>query len=302
MELDLLEEEQVFGDNKLDIFNVYGTKAAITDFAILLGGYVSPHNHTDEGNYRIYRTGYWWTKSYFEDNNASVVEKDGNSTWHNVNFRRGGARPALPYSLISFIPSNRMRGNSGIKEVEYGEYPQWVVPENISSELERAYNNKRIRITGKKYTTDSIECGVYIYPLKPRTHTEYEYNGNKYIRFVGDSNCDGKILSDGRQIKCRQSYWVKVEPIVWLVDEKKDIAITKSILVSGIQFNNTRDYKGDFKSTDMYKFMNTYMVQDMFDNISLNNINKEEAKDKEFKSIDNKMSDIKKRIRRLQER
>ena len=31
-----LTEKQVFGDNRLEIFEKYGTKCAITDFSILL--------------------------------------------------------------------------------------------------------------------------------------------------------------------------------------------------------------------------------------------------------------------------
>ena len=36
-----LTDEQIFGNNQLDIISRYGTKCAITDFSILLGGYVS---------------------------------------------------------------------------------------------------------------------------------------------------------------------------------------------------------------------------------------------------------------------
>ena len=37
----LLEKERVIGKNSSFIFKRYGTQTAITDFAILLGGYVS---------------------------------------------------------------------------------------------------------------------------------------------------------------------------------------------------------------------------------------------------------------------
>ena len=48
MDLDFtfLDEEQVFGDKQLDIIKKYGTKCAITDFSILLGGYVSEDYYT----------------------------------------------------------------------------------------------------------------------------------------------------------------------------------------------------------------------------------------------------------------
>ena len=45
-----LTEEQVFGDKQLDILKKYGTKAAITDFSILLRSYVSSNVYTNEEN------------------------------------------------------------------------------------------------------------------------------------------------------------------------------------------------------------------------------------------------------------
>lgn len=119
-----LTDEQIFGNNQLDIISRYGTKCAITDFSILLGGYVSSDYYTSEGNTRKDRTCWWWTKSSDGDNDAHVVNKSGYRNWHSVNLRSGGARLALPYSSIQSISSNGVRGTSGIKEIEYGEYPQ----------------------------------------------------------------------------------------------------------------------------------------------------------------------------------
>ena len=72
-----LMEEQIFGSSALDIIKKYGTKCAITDFSILLGGYVSQDNYTNEGNQKKNRTGWWWTKTPV-DESARVVFKDGN--------------------------------------------------------------------------------------------------------------------------------------------------------------------------------------------------------------------------------
>ena len=137
-----LTDEQIFGNNQLDIISRYGTKCAITDFSILLGGYVSSDYYTSEGNTRKDRTGWWWTKSSDGDNDARVVDRNSNRRWTHVDLRYGGARPALPYSSIQSISSNGVRGANGIKEIEYGEYPQTIVDENYSRELERAYNNR----------------------------------------------------------------------------------------------------------------------------------------------------------------
>ena len=44
-----LTNEQIFGNNKLDIIKHYGTKCTITDFSILLGGSVSLDYYTSGG-------------------------------------------------------------------------------------------------------------------------------------------------------------------------------------------------------------------------------------------------------------
>ena len=258
-----LTDEQIFGNNQLDIISRYGTKCAITDFSILLGGYVSSDYYTSEGNTRKDRTGWWWTKSSDGDNDARVGLKNGDIYWDIVNRRNGGARPALPYSSIQSISSNGVRGTSGIKEIIYGEYPQTIVDENYSRELERVYNNGSLKTTGKNYTTDSVSYQDTDTSFRARAHTEYEYNGSKYIRFVGDSNCDGEVLSDGRTIRSGNTYWVRVEPIIWLVDERANIALSKKIIFSGVQFKNRRDYKGDFDRTDIKQFMDNYFSKEI---------------------------------------
>ena len=156
LDFDFLKEEQVFGENRLEIFKEYGTKAAITDFSILLGGYVNNDYHTKEGNTDKDRTGWWWTRTDDGDNDARVGDPSGRRRYGSVRSRSGGARPALPYSSISSITLNEVRGSFGIKEVEYGEYPQTIVDEEYSFELENAYKKGCLRITGKKYTTDSV--------------------------------------------------------------------------------------------------------------------------------------------------
>ena len=258
-----LTDEQIFGNNQLDIISRYGTKCAITDFSILLGGYVSSNYYTSEGNTRKDRTCWWWTKSSDGDNDAIVVSKSGDRSWFNVSKRSGGYRPALPYSSIQSISSNGVRGANGIKEIEYGEYPQTIVDENYSRELERAYNNRSLGTTGKNYTTDSVRYQDTDTSFRARTHTEYEYNGSKYIRFVGDLNCEGEVLSDGRTIETGQAYWVRVEPITWLVDERANIALSKKLIFSGLQFKNRRDYKGDFDRTDIKQFMDNYFSKEI---------------------------------------
>lgn len=70
-----LTQEQFFEGDKLDILKKRGTKAAITDFSILLGGWVS-YYHVDNDNSLEGRTGWYWTKSDNEDNDAHACVVD----------------------------------------------------------------------------------------------------------------------------------------------------------------------------------------------------------------------------------
>lgn len=258
--ISFLGEEQIVGDGKLDILKRYGTECAITDFSILLGGYGSYFFNPYEG--KPERTGNWWTKTTY-GNGVRLVSVHGNSFVYYANEYTPGARPALSYSSIKSFSSKEVINADGIIEVEYGEYPQIIVGEIYSRELEKAYNNGSLIITGKKYTTDSVRNEDYNKSFRARTHQEYEYNGRKYIRIKGDYNCNGALLSDGREIEYGKPYWVEVKPITWLVDEIADIALSKKIIFSGVQFNNRRNYQGDFDRADIKQFMDNYFSKEI---------------------------------------
>jgi len=262
-DMTFLTIEEVLGNNKLDIFSQYGTKCAITDFSIFLGGYVSDEYCAKGGRTKADRTGYWWTKTSDGDNDARVVGTRGYKDYDYVYNREGGARPALPYSSIQNLSSNVVRGANGILEVQYGEYPQMVVKDEESRILERAYNNGLMKRTGRIYTTDSVDIKGIGKEFTPYSHIEYEYGIDKFIRVIGNSNSKNKILSDGRTVRADQSYWIRVEPITWFVDKKANIALSKKIIFSGVQFNKIRNYQGNFEKTDIKKFMDQYFAKEI---------------------------------------
>lgn len=237
-------------------YQKYGTKCAITDFAILLGGYVSSNHDISEENDRKDCSTVWWTKSFFSTNSAIAVREDGIRTQYDVKIRYGGARPVVSFSAISSILSNRVRDINGLKEIEYGEYLQTVVDENDALELETAYHMGNLKATGKEYTTDFVALYDLAHPSMERTHIEYEYHGNKYIRFVLENQ-------DGRKIQSKNIYWLRVEPIIWFVEEKNNILISKKVLFSGIQFQNQKDSNVDFDKTDIKQFMDHYFSKDI---------------------------------------
>lgn len=264
IEISLLTREQIEGKNKLKILEKYGIKAAVTDFAVVLGCNLShllaTFKDTDKEYYRI---GRWLTKSlgeFNDKNRVGVVSAYGLMCDSELRLRNMGIRPILPYSFIQKNISNEKLNNYGIKEVEYGEYPQTIIDEKKSQELERLYNKLNLKATGKNYTTDSLELDNKM-SFRPRTYTEYEYMGSKYIRVNVYWYCD--ILANDRRISVGEVCWFKVEPITWLVDEESNIALSKKILVSGVQFSNSNYYDGVFENTFMYQYLNEIFAKDI---------------------------------------
>ena len=170
-----LTQEQCFESDKLDILKKRGTKAAITDFSVLLGGWISSE-HVENDSSLEGRTGYYWTKSDDGDNDARVVDGTGSIDYRRVSNRSGGARPALPFSSISSIPTNGesgKRARDGILEVEYGYYPQKAVSKDMQERLERAYRSGSISKTRNSYTTDSRKYDAYNKKFLAKQHKEY---------------------------------------------------------------------------------------------------------------------------------
>ena len=76
-----LTEEQCYEDDKkLDILEKRGPKAAVTDFAILLGASVDDYNHIDNDSSLEGRTGWYWTKSNTGASYVCVVNSNSASS------------------------------------------------------------------------------------------------------------------------------------------------------------------------------------------------------------------------------
>lgn len=256
--LTLLEMDQV---DSLDIFEKYGTRAAISDFAICLGGYVSD-NYTNEGNHLKNRTGWYWTKTDDGSNDVRVVASNGDRHWNHVYERYVGCRPALPFSEISRISSNRVRGIND--EIEYGEYPQSVAKNQ--KELERLFKKGKLSIsTLPGPTIDTQKYNAYNKDFKPEQLIRYEYNRESFVRVKVNSSFDGDYfkLSDGNSYKDGDYVWIKYEPVKWLSSKKDNIAVCKNIICAGVQFNQVSNYTGNFSLTNMYNYIDIYLTKDL---------------------------------------
>ena len=268
-------QEQFFEDEMLEVIKKRGTKAAITDFSILLGGWVGSDGvywHIDSDDSLAGRTSYYWTRS--DDGWNYMFAVDGNGernctgTISKLYESSNGARPALPFSSIDRIPTNGVSGKDkdGVKYVEYGFYPQSAVTRELQQELERQFTSGRLTKTGNGYTTDSRKYDEYGEKFKAQRHEEYEYKGKRYIRVKANSCFDGGDfeLSNGESYSDGDQVWVEVEPIKWLVSERDKLMLTEKIIFAGVQFKYEREYRTeDFGKTNIKKFIDDCWARDI---------------------------------------
>ena len=230
--IDFLTREQIDGEDSLEIFKHYGLNSTVTDYAIILGG--------DE-NINENLSGTWSTKSASKTNQLIVASHNGDLTSTNPNNKNIYARPCIKYSDIKSKSQKINKINNNVFEIEWGEYPQKMVSETLHYNLETAYQDGKLETTNKKYTNFSEEISAI-------ESSEYVYKNKKYIRVI--------VKNDG-------VYWLKVDPIRWIVDKDKDIAITKNLLFGG-PLDTKTFYKGDFESTLMKEFLDDYVSEEIF--------------------------------------
>ena len=90
IDLTILESDEIFGTTALEIFKKRGTKAAISDYAICSGGYVSNNDYVGDTQKLENRAGCYWTKTDDGDNDVRVVDCDGKDDGYIVRGRKIG--------------------------------------------------------------------------------------------------------------------------------------------------------------------------------------------------------------------
>ena len=253
-----LAEDQIWGDDALDVMKKYGTKVAPTDLTVILGGYMTDGDtRTPEGDLTCAS----WSASSNEGEGARCVNGEGGRLWSYTNSRKISARPALPPSEASKISPSEARAIAGIRVAEYGEYPQTVADDETCEKLERLHDSRSLRPTGKNYTFDSVDLDDFR-AFKATSYQEYEMDGKRYIRVPGRPADDESKLSTGEQVEEGKPYWVQVQPIEWLMD-RSGTMVAKKCLFAGIQFDTKRKYDGDFSKTFMKHYLDTYFAKEM---------------------------------------
>ena len=285
----ILSKEQV-EKKEINIFKKIGLDAFATDYYFLLGGcseYIPEDEETEETLKNRFGS-YWLRDGSTFDYQANYIDFSGDmgeSPKYDIDI---GCRPIVKYSEISLNCYDK-KINDGLMMVTYGEYPQYVVNSEIKEILDKKYEEKSLIETGKTYTFYDPCIDFYDPDLSEYVEQdliEYEYNGKKYIRFVGlsDIKCSGR-LSNKEKLKEDAIYWVEVEPVRWYVDMDNDIAISEKVLFSGVQYYSYVDKKdpGDdliYSTSTIKKYLEKYFSKDIVSNKNMRSEKHKETKDK----------------------
>ena len=181
---------------------------------------------------------YWLsTPSYFGNwDSAGVfsVSSAGSLSYYAV-YYGCGVRPVLKSdNLEELIKNCKSEMKDGIQIVEYGEYP---------------HLNETVEINNECFLRKT--CKEYVLPQQvPLTNCfdkydfpEYDYNGQKVIK------------EDGR--------YRPIKPVKFYVDRENNMLISTDVLfVSSINIDN-KNYNGDFKTSQLYQYLNSEFIKEL---------------------------------------
>ena len=263
MKVTFLREEDIWGNNALEVMQAYGTKVGVSDVAIALGTCMGSGTKNSAG----VASGLAWSASSYRIDNVRTVNVYGGKSDYDPGRRRAAVCPALPFSATSLIRPNNVRAmrlanGKTVQICEYGAYPQTVAPKSVSQELEARYQKNALKTTGKNYTFDSAELDAYSTGFTPRNCAEYSFAGKKYVRIEGKPYDSDSIMSDGTSVQKGQAYWFEVQPIEWLMDTK-GTWVSRQALFAGIQFDTKNEYNGNFANTTMYNYLQKHFAKEM---------------------------------------
>lgn len=273
----LLSEEQIWGSHRvpppdvtlfndtsgpevrLGVLKKYGVACAVTDLCILQGAYVSS-GHTGEGDTLYDRAGLWWTRSEGTGGGVKVASELGSMRACRPTERSASARPCIALADVPEEILNSAVEVNGIPEIIYGTYPQWAAPALTAGTLEARLKAGELKRSKRSFTVDSRNFSDREKGFLPRKLPEYEYEGEKYVRVKANSDFGGQRfeLSGGAGCFNGDNVWLKVSPVVWLVDKKAGLALSKKCLFAGVKFDDPGSYAGNFESTWMARYLDEY--------------------------------------------
>ncbi len=214
----------------------------ITDISLLMGGSIETIFNVSNNLTFAGRAGTYYTKDFID---GSVIYLDGTASSvlreDSVLDSCKSIRPVLKFN-------KDLTKELKTKKVMLGMYPQYVVDLEKQIKIEKNFKYKKLLLTGNSYTFPNGKS------------YEYEYNGERFVRVINNSNCP-VVLSNGLIYHKDWYAWVKVEPVIWIV--KENMLVSSKGLLSGIPFNNSQEFS-EFKDTVISRFINENIKKELF--------------------------------------
>ncbi len=262
-ELTLIKEEDSERSFFKKLFIIEGKTPHVTDLALLRGAY---------------KKGSFWTSSAHDFDsyeilyNYSVGALSRGKMFDVACYMRNpGIRPFLiPSSnLYESLLNQKIEILPGLYQVPFLEYPQKVASNSEQFILKEKLDSNELPTTGKMYTFDNtrLEYGNEDVSFEGKEYKEYVEKGQKYIYVDNhiDLEINGSIvLSNGCESRFGDKLFVKVEPVLWWIDEEKKALFATETLLGGIQFQRFNiPYNDDFYNTFMKYYLNNYMKKEL---------------------------------------
>ena len=299
MKLTIPTPEQVIGENALQIFKIFGTKAAPTDLAALQYCWVFPQDKTADkkrsGTYYVH----FDTPSNLMD--APVISSTGERGYLYLSNQQGGVRPLIPASETEHITPTSIRklgirGKGSIQIATFGEYPQKIADSKVQKQLNtlffaglklRNYSYSRnnhtvtfsasfqegsyvahdlpLKRTHRKFTMNDRIPNSYEDSSLLRTYPAYRLEDKKYIQFFPHNTGDKIILPDGSQISHPKTHvWLEVTPLEWIVDPS-GVWVAKDIILSNMKMDDKPFQQRTclFEESSLYAFLNNTFAKEI---------------------------------------
>ena len=257
----LLDEREISKKGyQLSCMKDINKKAEVTDFSILLGV-----DYTNEGY------GSYWTRSNTDYDSFWYMNKNQKEERGVAYYRDIGIRPVIVLEENSDFPMNvdsklEMDSEKNII-VEYGYYPQSAVSKELNDKLENCYKNNNLIKSNNQYAIDGVPKRLNEFlSFKLAICDEYEFEDKLFIRYIVNGLKFGQkvLLSNGQRYENGDTVWIEVEPVEMILDFNKRKMVSSKIICGGIPFCNKNTNAIRFDETNMYKFINEYLLKEMF--------------------------------------
>lgn len=254
----LATNELLPGPEQIEVIKKYGSITKPTDLALVTGAFNLNSSNND------LRVGAWTQTRAFKDY-VNQIEFYGKAIYEKCYKRRCVIRPVLESStLCQDIVNNPTKYNVKGSEIEFGIYPQLQLTRNIA--LAKNYKLEKTEnyfVFDKNQDDDKGFC--------PQIYEEYAYEEQRFIKIKAHTYRRYlQMLNNGQTIYDGQEILLEVLPVKWYIDTYRQRLIAQKGLLSGIRYND-RGYDGNFYQSEIYKYLNEYMLRDLMQSINLGN-------------------------------